>query len=69
VTPLVLLLKRSGNIAARSATVVVRRSFEWMAATPFVLWVPTIARFAIRTCRVGVSSMRLIRMTFPSSPG
>ena len=25
-----------------------------MAATPFVLWVPTIARFAIRTCGPGL---------------
>ena len=32
-----------------------------MAATPFVLWVPTIARFAIRTWRPGASSIRLIR--------
>jgi hypothetical protein len=69
VTPLVLLLNRSGNMAARSATVLVRRSSEWIAATPFVLWVPTIARFAIRTCRFGPSSIRLILATFASSPG
>ena len=68
-TPLVLLLNRSGNIAAKSATVFVRRNSEWMAATPFVLCVPTIARFAIRTWRAGVSSIRLIRETFASSPG
>ncbi len=36
VTPLVLLLKRSGNISARSLTVVARNSFEWTAATPLV---------------------------------
>ena len=69
VTPLVLLLNRSGNIAAKSATVLVRSNSEWIAATPFVLWVPTIARFAIRTWRSGVSSIRLIRATFASSPG
>ena len=40
-----------------------------MAATPFVLWVPTIARFAIRTWRPGASSIRLIRATLASSPG
>src|SRR5437870_11833152 len=37
VTPFVLLLKRSGNISARSLTVVVRNSLECKAATPFVL--------------------------------
>ena len=36
---MVLLLNRSGNIVAKSATVLVRRSSEWMAATPFVLWI------------------------------
>ena len=40
-----------------------------MAATPLVLCVPTIARFAIRTCRAGASSIRLIRATLASSPG
>src|SRR5262245_47019238 len=40
VTPLVLLLNRSGNISARSLTVVVRSSSEWIAATPFVLCEP-----------------------------
>src|SRR5207249_4227485 len=54
VTPLVLLLKRSGNISARSLTVVERRSAEWIAATPLVLCEPTMARFAIRTCFVGL---------------
>ena len=51
VTPLVLLLKRSGNISARSFTVEVRNSFEWTAATPFVLCEPTMARLAIRILR------------------
>ena len=69
VTPLVLLLNRSGNISARSLTVIVRSSSEWMAATPFVLCEPTIARFAIRILRCGVSSTRLTRSTRPSSPG
>ena len=50
VTPLVLLLKRSGNISAKSLTVVVRSSSEWIAATPLVLCEPTMARFAMRTC-------------------
>src|SRR3954471_24969888 len=49
VTPLVLLLKRSGNISAKSLTVVARSNCEWMAATPLVLCEPTIARLAIRT--------------------
>ena len=51
VTPLVLLLKRSGNISARSLTVTVRSSSEWIAATPLVLCEPTIARLAIRILR------------------
>ena len=53
VTPLVLLLKRSGNISAKSLTVVVRSSSEWMAATPLVLCEPTMARLAMRTLRLG----------------
>ena len=60
VTPLVLLLNRSGNISARSLTVVVRSNLEWIAATPLVLCEPTMARFAMRTCLVGPSSIRLI---------
>ena len=48
VTPLVLLLKRSGNSSARSLTVTVRSRPEWIAATPFVLCEPTIARLAMR---------------------
>src|SRR5262249_1677136 len=51
VTPLVLLLKRSGNRSAKSLTVVVRSRFEWTAATPLVLCEPTIARFAMRILR------------------
>ena len=69
VTPLVLLLKRSGNISARSLTVVVRSSSEWIAATPLVLCEPTMARLAMRTCCSGPSSIRLMRSTRPSSPG
>ena len=38
VTPLVLLLNRSGKISARSETTVVRSSREWISATPLVLW-------------------------------
>src|SRR2546430_1853440 len=53
VTPFVLLLKRSGNISARSLTVIVRSSLEWIAATPLVLCEPTMARLAMRTCLVG----------------
>ena len=69
VTPLVLLLKRSGNISAKSLTVTVRSSSEWMAATPLVLCEPTIARLAMRILRSAPSSMRLMRATRPSSPG
>ena len=69
VTPFVLLLKRSGKASARSRTVVLRRSLEWIAATPLVLCEATMARFAIRTCFVSPSSIRLIRPRFPSSPG
>ncbi len=69
VTPLVLLLKRSGKISARSFTVVARSSSEWIAATPFVLCEPTIARLAMRTCLAGPSSIRLARATRPASFG
>src|ERR1700722_16766821 len=51
VTPLVLLLNRSGNISARSLTVVVRSNLEWTADTPLVLCEPTMARLAIRILR------------------
>ena len=51
VTPLVLLLKRSGYISARSFTVVVRNSSNGSAATPFVLCEPTMARLAMRILR------------------
>ena len=61
VTPLVLLPKRSGNISAKSGTTFVFSNSEWMAATPLVLWVPTIARWAMRTFRAGFSSIRLMR--------
>ena len=40
-----------------------------MAATPFVLCEPTIARFAMRIFRSGPSSTRLTRSRRPSSPG
>ena len=69
VTPLVLLLKRSGNISARSLTVAVRNSLEWIAATPFVLCEPMIARFAMRTLRSAPSSKTLTRSTRFPSPG
>ena len=68
-TPFVLLLKRSGKIAARSATTVVLSKREWISATPLVLWVPTMARLAMRTFRCGASWIRLTRATRPSSPG
>src|SRR5262249_17724890 len=40
VIPLVLLLKRSGNMSLRSLTVLVRRSAEGMAGTPLVAFDP-----------------------------
>src|SRR5271154_1289587 len=49
VTPLVLLLNRSGKRPARSLTVVLRNNSEWMAATPLVLCDPTIAIFVDQT--------------------
>src|SRR3989475_11354491 len=60
VTPLVLLLKRSGNISARSLTVVERRSAEWIAAKPFVLCEPTMAALAKRACLLGPPSVTLV---------
>ena len=61
VTPLVLLLKRSGNISARSLTVIVRSKLGWIAATPLVLCEPTMARLAMRILRSAPSSIRLMR--------
>ena len=69
VTPLVLLLNRSGNTSAKSRSTRVRNRSEWMAATPLVLCEPTTARCAIRTRRAGASSIRLTRPTRASSPG
>ena len=63
VTPLVLLLNRSGNISAKSRSTRVRSRSEWIAATPLVLCVPTTARWAMRTLRAGPSSIRLMRCT------
>jgi hypothetical protein len=56
-TPLVLLLKRSGHISAKSG---MRRAFTrslWSWATPFTLCEPTTARCAIRIAFSGDSSM------------
>ena len=47
----------------------VRSRREWMAATPLVLWEPTIAKLAMRTFCSVPSSMRLTRATRPPSPG
>ena len=69
VTPLVLLLNRSGKSAAKSGTTVRVSSSEWIAATPFVLCEPTIARFAMRIFFGCASSIRLTRASRPSSPG
>ena len=69
VTPLVLLLKRSGNISAKSGTTVFLSSPVWMAATPLVLCVPTMAMCAMRTFLDSPSSIRLMRETRASSPG
>ena len=69
VTPFVLLLKRSGNASARSRTVVLRKSSEWIAATPFVLCEPTIARFAMRMCFACPSSTRLTSGRAPGVAG
>ena len=63
VTPLVLLLKRAGNISAKSLSTRLRSSSEWIAATPLVLCEPTTARCAMRTFRTGPSSIRLMRCT------
>ena len=57
------------DYTAKSGTVFVRSNSEWIAATPLVLWVPTMARFAIRTFRPPPSSIRLTRANFASSAG
>ena len=69
VTPLVLLLNRSGNSSAKSGTTVFFSRSVWMAATPLVLCEPTMAILAMRTFLGSPSSMRLTRATRASSPG
>ena len=69
VTPLVLLLNRSGNISAKSRSTRVRNKSEWIAATPFVLCEPTTAKWAMRTRRVGAFLDEADRRTRASSPG
>ena len=48
-----LVVEASGKTSARSRTVVLRRSSEWIAATPLVLCEPTIGRLAMRMCFSG----------------
>ena len=61
---MVLLLKRSGNISAKSDHgLFAQQAAEWISATPLVLCVPTIARLAMRTRRAVPSSIRLMLRT------
>ena len=67
--PVGLVVEALRNISARSFATRVRRSFEWIAETPFVLCEPTIARSAMRTLGSAPSSMMLMRAARAPSPG
>src|SRR5215831_3123628 len=49
VTPLVMLWNRSGHSSAKSFSTVCCSSCVCRAATPLTAWLPTVARFAMRT--------------------
>jgi len=69
VTPFVLLLNFSGHSLKKSGNRKDLRSPEWIAATPFTEWLPTIDRFAMRTCFVLPSSINDILVTASGSSG
>jgi hypothetical protein len=69
VIPLVLFVNRSGHIAWKSGNSDVFTSALWSAATPFTLWLPVTARWAIRRFGSGPSPTSDIRCTRDSSPG
>jgi hypothetical protein len=48
VTPLVMFTILSGHRRSKSAKMVCFISWVWIAATPFTLWLPTMARWAMR---------------------
>ena len=69
VTPLVILVKRSGHNAAKSAKMVCTKRLECRADTPLTLWLPTIDKCAMRTRRSPVSSISDKRARKAESPG
>ena len=69
VTPLVMLVKRSGHMLAKSAKMVCTSRSECSAETPLTLWLPTIDRCAMRTRRSPCSSISDSRARKPLSPG
>ncbi len=69
VTPLVMLVKRSGHRLAKSAKMVLTSRSECSADTPLTLWLPTIDRCAMRTRRSPDSSISDSRRRNWPSPG
>jgi len=69
VTPLVTLQNLSGHSVAKSNKTVCFSKSVWSRATPLILWLPTLARWAMRTYRGPLSSMIESRASRASSPG
>ena len=69
VTPFVLLLNFSGQRSLKSFNMVSFNNLECSSATPLIFMLPTQARFAIRTCFSGPSSISESLDILPSSPG
>ena len=61
VTPFVTFTNFSGHSSWKSRSTSAFRSSVWSAATPLMRWLPTLARWAIRTERPPASSIRLRR--------
>ena len=69
VMPLVMLMILPGEMRSKSAKMVSFMSSVWIRDTPLTVWLPTMARCAIRTRRPPVSSMSDMRLTSSASPG
>ena len=70
VTPLVMLLNFSGHSSSKSREHGLLAAARCAArATPLIAWLPTQARFAMRTYRAPLSSISDSRATRASSPG
>mmetsp|Transcript_39625 Transcript_39625/g.97060 ORF Transcript_39625/g.97060 Transcript_39625/m.97060 type:complete len:313 (-) Transcript_39625:888-1826(-) len=69
VTPFVTLWNLDGHSCAKSGNTSFFTISEWMRATPFTAWLPTMARCDMRIMRVPPSSMIDMRRRRSMSPG